>query len=153
MPSKKKYLLFIPIVLTLIVIDQLSKYFVKRLDDFPHWISPIYNKGIAFGINLPDYFTWALIGIILAWLIFQTFKYEKNLVSVIVLALAVGGAISNFIDRIIEGAVFDFISVGVFPVFNLADSAIVIGLLTYLLINLKQKPHEARGNNTNNREI
>jgi signal peptidase II len=49
------------------------------------------------------------------------------------LGLIVGGALGNLIDRIIYGSVVDFISVGWFPVFNLADSAIVCGGILLVL--------------------
>ena len=54
-------------------------------------------------------------------------------------ALILGGAIGNWIDRIRFGAVIDFLDFRVWPVFNIADSAITIGVALYLLLLLKKK--------------
>ncbi len=47
----------------------------------------------------------------------------------IALSLVIGGALGNVIDRILIGAVIDFISIGPFPSFNLADSAVTVGMI------------------------
>lgn len=54
------------------------------------------------------------------------------------LGLIIGGAIGNIIDRVVLGAVVDFIDVGFWPVFNLADTAIVIGVGLVILLVVKE---------------
>ncbi|MEO7362766.1 MAG: signal peptidase II [Gemmatimonadaceae bacterium] len=52
------------------------------------------------------------------------------------LGLAVGGATSNLLDRVVHGAVIDFIAVGWWPIFNLADAAMVIGAVLVVAISV-----------------
>lgn len=54
------------------------------------------------------------------------------------MGLIVGGAVGNIIDRILQGSVVDFIDFGFWPVFNLADMAIVIGVIITLFIVIKE---------------
>ena len=53
----------------------------------------------------------------------------RSIAPVAMLALMLGGALGNLIDRIHQGHVTDFVDIGPWPVFNLADSAIVVGLV------------------------
>ena len=99
----------------------------------------VENYGIAFGMFknkvLFFIFTNCIISAVVAFMIY---KYRRISVPVtICLSLILGGAIGNVIDRIRFGYVIDYLSFTIFPpVFNLADSAIVVGaiLLSLLLI-------------------
>ena len=66
------------------------------------------------------------------------------------IGLQLGGAFGNLIDRVRVGAVVDFIDVGRWPVFNLADSCVVVGITllaaTVLLDRAAQEEREASGN-------
>lgn len=55
-------------------------------------------------------------------------------------ALILGGAVGNWIDRLRFGAVIDFLDFRVWPVFNIADSAITLGVVLYLFLLLRKKP-------------
>jgi signal peptidase II len=73
---------------------------------------------------------------------YYSFKNKpKNNIEKIAYSLVLGGAIGNFIDRIIYRGVIDFISVKIFgydyPIFNLADSFIVIGVIILLIYTYK----------------
>jgi len=113
------------ISILLIAIDQLSKLLVVSVG-FP----VVYNRGIAFsllgGIN-PIFI--ALILIVLAR------SYRNNFWFGFIIA---GGA-ANLIDRIRLGYVIDFINLGFWPVFNLADVFITIGVLAIIIVNMKEK--------------
>jgi signal peptidase II len=63
------------------------------------------------------------------------------------LALQLGGAVGNLVDRITEGYVTDFISVGMFPVFNIADASISIGV-ALLILAMWLKEREQKSHNT-----
>ncbi|MDQ3098464.1 MAG: signal peptidase II [bacterium] len=144
-PHLKKQLFFYSgLFLLVIVIDQLSKLLVLNYRLFPVY----YNKTIAFSLPVAWYLPWLVIaGIGISFLFseqrkkltaqdLETFLNHKYLC--IALPLIAGGGISNIIDRIFHnGTVVDFIDLRYWPVFNLADSAIVTGviLIIYHLYN------------------
>ena len=108
---------------------------------------PVWNRGVSFGM-LGDSETsrWVLVGlafaivaILVVWLI-----RAGSTVVVFALVLVIGGALSNVIDRIVFGAVVDFIDIHAFgwhwPVFNLADMSIVAGTALLLYDGLFGSP-------------
>lgn len=101
------------------------------------------NTGIAFGIQLGGIFQIITSLLILIGLIcYAAVKLDFNRLSVkMFLALIIGGALGNLYDRIFLGAVRDFIKIGLWPNFNLADTAIVIGILLFALYSY-QTSHE-----------
>ena len=131
-----------------IALDQWSKYLVRV--NIPlgsswmpwDWLAPYArivhwnNTGAAFGL-LPaggTIFTIVAIIVSLAILYYYPRVPSHQPLLRIALVLQLGGAVGNLIDRLIEGPVTDFISVGRFPVFNLADSSIFIGVLILIFM-------------------
>ena len=149
----------------LVLIDQMSKYLVVEfLKDQPPIVVIedvlnffyVENRGAAFGImqDMRLFFIIITIAIVLA-ILFILFKNYKNnsLLFNISLALILGGAIGNFIDRFRLHYVVDFISFRIFgydfAVFNLADVFIVVGtILLAIMILLYENPK--RGNKWKN---
>ncbi len=136
------------IIAILIVLDQFSKFRViekvmpygkiEVIKDF-FYITYVENYGIAFGLF--KYNTLILVvltSVIILILCYFIYKYRNiNIGATICIALIVGGAVGNLIDRIKLGYVVDFIHFVIFPpVFNIADAAIVCGaiLLSILMI-------------------
>ena len=105
----------------------------------------IHNTGAAFGLfqdhSLPLTIV-ALVGVaillIYALFIYRRFPSLANMQNRIVLGLILGGTVGNLIDRLRLGYVTDFISIGIWPAFNIADSAITVGviLFAYSLLTL-----------------
>ena len=91
------------------------------------------NPGIAFSLLLPS--PWQELCIVFALLIvcLVAINTRQTRSLQIAFGLIIGGAVANLIDRAVTGAVTDFIAVGSFPVFNLADGAITIGACVLLL--------------------
>lgn len=137
-----KLVLFLVTALV-IVLDQLTKQLITRtmeLGDSNEIISNFLyityhrNSGAAFGFLQGQMLffyvitTVAVIGILI-WL--SKLNLKENRVLAIALALILGGALGNFIDRVIYQSVIDFIHTvwwgHNFPIFNLADSALVCG--------------------------
>ncbi len=120
------------------LLDQLTKYLVIQTlapgMSFPFRgffrFTHVHNTGSAFGIfqgfNTPLIFV-SIIGIIILTLIYRSQERPSNLLR-LSLALQLGGAFGNLVDRVRLGFVTDFIDIGPWPVFNIADAAIVSGL-------------------------
>ncbi len=132
----------------IVILDQASKImalkYLKNIDGIPivknilHF-TYVENRGAAFGILQNQKWIFIFITIAIIGFIIIYFKkdryYPKTMM--IGLSLIVGGAIGNLIDRIIYGYVVDFIDFRIWPVFNIADSAIVIGQVLVIYIVLR----------------
>ena len=139
-----------------IVLDQLSKLWVLNVFDLPskgsvHVGGPVsltmvWNEGVSFGLVRAeqDLTRWALVVFSLAVAAFLAVwarKIEKPLLAIAV-GLVMGGAVGNAIDRARFGAVADFLDFKAlyFPwVFNIADSAITVGVVLLLLDSLRSE--------------
>lgn len=93
---------------------------------------PVRNPGIAFGIQLPGGVQELLILIALVLVIYAAARSERSRLGDCGYGLIVGGALGNVVDRVKDGFVTDFFQVGAFPVFNVADSCITIGVVLLL---------------------
>ena len=89
----------------------------------------VKNTGAAFGIlkDSTTFFFFFSILIIIGFIIFLYYINNKNRWLFIASGLIIGGAIGNLIDRIRLGYVIDYLDFRIWPVFNLADSVVVIG--------------------------
>lgn len=151
---------FIPLLLTsiLLTLDQMSKGWVlQELGPEPgsreialigDWFSLVYvqNTGVAFGLfqNFTQFFTIIAL-IISAGAVYAYLFYLPNASTwvQVSIGLIIGGALGNVIDRIRLSYVIDFIRVGWWPVFNVADSSITTGvvlLALYLLFAEEERP-------------
>lgn len=140
----------------LVFCDQLTKSIVQSrlslgssipvLKDIFH-ITLVYNKGAAFGIFKEQPVMFIIIGFAAAFfmLIFTPRILEKGLLTVFSFALVLGGVLGNLIDRITFGHVVDFIDFRVWPVFNIADSAITCGIALIIFKMLTGKREPAAG--------
>jgi signal peptidase II len=110
-------------------------------------ITNVRNSGAAFGL-VPagaGVFTVASIVVSIVLVVYVA-RTPISLWGGVVLGLILGGTIGNGFDRIFYGFVTDFINVHFWPVFNVADSAISIGVVLLIAGNLLRKePHELRG--------
>lgn len=115
-------------------------YIVSHADQFANHplVGFVYhlNYNIAFSIPVSGTISSLLALIVLVGVVFQYGNtiWKSTIWTSVTLGLIFGGAIGNIIDRFLyNGAVIDFIKIGVFPVFNIADSAITLGVLITLL--------------------
>jgi signal peptidase II len=127
------------IILIILSLDQLAKFIITRNlqvnQSVPvikglFYLTLVQNRGAAFGIlrNQTILFVFtAIIAIILIYRELKSNKHKKLYSTALSLILA--GALGNLIDRLIFGYVIDFLDFRIWPVFNLADSAITIGAI------------------------
>jgi signal peptidase II len=94
----------------------------------------VRNKGVAFGIggDISAVFIGATIVLLLGFLVFIAVRGGGGWLVWLPAALLIGGALGNLADRVRDGAVTDFISLPLWPTFNLADLAITVGVLLLL---------------------
>jgi len=143
--------LIILLLLLLFIIDRASKYFAlnklyeKGVYFFEYFQLQLQtNSGIAFGIYLPKLLIIILINIIILFIFFYFLKSIKKeeYSNTFLLGLIIIGAISNLLDRIIYKEVIDFVQISIFPIFNLADVYISVGVISFLIINIKKDPEK-----------
>lgn len=140
-----------------VILDQLSKHWVTNVYELaargsvkvwgPFSLTWLENRGVSFGLLHSDANTmrWVLtlfalgVAIAIAWIVR---KAERPLVA-IAFGLMIGGAVGNAIDRVRFGAVIDFLDfqgLGFPWVFNVADSALTVGVILLLLDMLVDRP-------------
>lgn len=131
---------FFLIVIAVLAVDQVSKYFIRAnfalgeslpiVDNFFH-LTYVENPGAAFGFlaNKTVFFVILTIIIVAVLLYLAITMKNKHSLSYYALALVVGGAVGNFWDRVSKGTVTDMFDFRIWPVFNLADMALVVGLI------------------------
>ena len=145
--SQWDIIIFLSGVLGVVLIDRLTKNFFagflglnESIAVIPHVIhfSLVHNTGIAFGFFKDCGAVFIIIPVILTGLLIYNVYYYRHSpqlsrIYIVAFSLILGGAIGNLIDRITLGYVIDFIDFRVWPVFNVADSAITIGAGIILL--------------------
>ena len=159
MKFRRDYLTLAGISGFVVALDQWSKYLL-RLRLAPgetwspwDWLAPYArlvhsdNSGAAFGIFQDGAIFFTVVAILVSAAIIYYFPRvpaEQRSLR-IALALQLGGAVGNLIDRLLQaGRVTDLISLGSFPVFNLADASISIGVAILLSSMLLQRREPAQ---------
>jgi signal peptidase II len=133
----------------IVVLDQWTKWLVRVnipdggvwLPESLAWLSPYarivhwHNTGAAFGMfqNASMVFTVLAFIVIAAILYYYPHVENSDWSLRLAMSMQLGGAIGNLIDRLARGRVTDFISIGTFPVFNVADASISVGAVVLLL--------------------
>jgi signal peptidase II len=149
------------ITLAVIIVDQVTKIWILATFQFGE-ISPVipqvfnltlvFNKGAAFGIfsGIESPLVRGLVlgistSVALAIVVIALFKeYKDDVVAQCAIALILGGAVGNIIDRARLGMVVDFLDFYIsshhWPAFNIADSAICIGVTVLILLQVMKAP-------------
>ena len=135
------------IFLLILISDQLSKNVllnnfafgesVPIIKNIFH-ITLVFNPGIAFGMFKDHTVRFSILSaVVIGFIIFNLIKQKKqkqvDKIENLALYLILGGALGNLIDRLRFGFVIDFLDFRIWPVFNIADTAITIGLILLLI--------------------
>jgi len=150
--------IFFPTAGLIVTLDQLSKVWIRSNlpvgqslpDEGFFQLTHVHNTGGVFGLFQGQSFSLTIValvgvGFLLSVLfIYRRFPLLNSIPGKLAIGLVLGGIVGNLIDRLSQGYVTDFIDVGVWPVFNIADSAIVVGviILAYTMLTLvRAKKH------------
>jgi len=146
------YMLWCVLVATFIL-DQLSKFYICRglslgqsvpvFKDIFH-LSLVYNTGSVFGLFRGKNSLLIIFSLGIIYFIFRDYFLNKHsyvFKKRLALYLILGGALGNLLDRLRLGYIVDFLDFRVWPVFNLADSAITIGVFLLAIDLLVHKSH------------
>lgn len=171
MENKKKWIILIAVVIIAVFLDQITKYWISHKmlvhQSITLWkeffrITFVYNRGMVFGLKPHDLFPFLPVSKILVifmsvatilLIVYYKFLQDNRNFSLFGLSFIISGALGNLIDRISANQVVDFLDVGVnerlrWPVFNLADSWITIGIIMLLslavLDHFKSLPEKER---------
>src|SRR5215216_3326907 len=149
------------IAIVIVGLDQWTKAMVRGnipaggswLPESWQWLSPYarivhwYNTGAAFGMFKDASMVFTVLAfIVIGAILFYYPKVERDDWSLrLALSMQLGGALGNLIDRLTIGHVTDFISVGNFPVFNIADASISVGaVVLFLGVWLQERAEKKR---------
>jgi len=152
-PRAGRYVAFFLIALLLVVADQLIKFWIRENlaigQSLWNWgifeiarVPP--NTGAAFGLFQDQTLLLVIVSgigivfiLVYAFLIYRRYPFLDSWLSRVTLGMILGGTIGNLIERVQYllgqlGGVTDFIHVGWWPPFNLADSAVVVGVILFI---------------------
>ena len=149
--------LFLGLAALVVILDQTTKRLAEErlrgqrplpvVDDIVRF-RYVENRGAAFGLLQDQTAFFVFVGILVVGVIAASYRYlpRSGFRLHLALGLQLGGAIGNLIDRVRQGYVVDFVDFGYhsnwWPVFNVADSAIVVGVALLALNALAPAPHE-----------
>ncbi len=128
-------------------VDQVSKWvIVTSLELREHWvplsaledifdITYTRNTGAAFGLGQEFGNVFLVIAVVVVGVILYYYRtLEANWVIRVALGLMMGGAIGNAVDRVFRGYVVDFLHLHGWPIFNVADSVVVLGVALWVAV-------------------
>ena len=140
-------IVFFSLTLLVIAADQLSKIWIRSNlaigESLPETglvrLTHISNTGAAFGLFQGHSFPLTIVALVGATVIllfalyfYRRFPFYDRRLGKLALGLMLGGTIGNLIDRLNQGFVTDFIDIGIWPTFNVADSAVVVGVILFV---------------------
>lgn len=146
----------VPVALVVLALDQVSKYFIemwlipyRELAVFEYFsLALSYNQGVAFGIfhdasSAVHVLLQIVILYIIGWLLYTLHKLKRSELPLLwPLALILGGALGNGVDRFLDGRIVDFLALHYedwyWPTFNIADMAITIGAGLFIYQTLRK---------------
>lgn len=144
-------------IVIIIALDQLTKYMIVKSLEIGDSIKVIKNllyitshrnEGAAWGILQGKMWLFYIVTIVVLVILIMFFKsegYGKPLIQ-FGLSLLIAGSIGNFIDRLIRSEVVDFIDTYIFgynfPIFNVADAALTIGVIVLIIVILFEGKEE-----------
>jgi signal peptidase II len=152
-PRRARWALLLAVAALVLALDQLSKaWVVSELGDgrIIELVGSVrlrltMNYGSAFSLANGRGALISLLALVVVAVLLRTGRHARSPVMAVALGLVVGGALGNLIDRafragdgFLGGGVVDFVDLQWWPVFNLADSAIVVGAITLFVVQWRE---------------
>jgi signal peptidase II len=161
------FLILFGVALLVLTLDQLTKSWVVASVPEGGWWSPVpglwrvfrivhtTNSGAAFGIfpQQGSFFMLVAVIVVLAIVFYQHRLPINGWLIRLTLGLQLGGATGNLVDRLRYGSVVDFIDLGFWPIFNLADLSIVVGVAALAYYLWREDQHVASSSFAADEEI
>jgi signal peptidase II len=157
-PRTGRPVLATTIVVAVVAADQVSKFWAVR-----HWgrshlsivgdavdLRLVRNTGSAFSLFQAFTPLLAIVAAVVAFFLVRAVHQARDPLMVVGLSLVLGGALGNLVDRLLRapgflrGAVVDFVHVGAWPIFNVADAAITVGVVLIVVWALRADARERR---------
>ena len=146
---KNRHLLIFSAAFLVILIDQISKFAIRNSMHLSQsipvvknifYITYLQNLGAGFGILQQQRLLLILVSAaVVCIILFYSKKIgKKDRLLQVISGIVLGGTIGNLIDRIIYGYVIDFLDFMIWPVFNIADSAVTIGIILLIVYYWKK---------------
>ena len=157
MAGRARWRLLLGVAAVVLIADQLTKWWaMEALDDRmidlvgSLRLRLVMNYGSAFSIAQGRGALISLLALVIVAVLLRSGRYATRPASALAIGLVVGGAIGNLLDRafregdgFLGGGVVDFIDLQWWPVFNIADSAIVVGAIVLFLAEFREEADEA----------
>lgn len=149
------------IAVLIIAADQLTKWLVLKnmelgeripvMDPYVAWLSH-RNRGAAWGMLEGQMWLFAIITVaVIIGILYYFHKHAKGQpLFQLSLMVLLGGAVGNFIDRMVRGEVVDFVDVLIpvinyeFPIFNVADAALTVGVVLMIIFIIYDEKQEKK---------
>lgn len=158
---KQQYYIGLSLFITLIILigDQLTKFIIRTQMTLGEsfavvpkflYITSHRNNGAAWGIlsGKMTFFYIITIIVLIALIVFYIKEAKNNMLMQIAISLLFSGALGNFIDRVSSGEVVDFIDTVIFgydfPIFNIADASLTIGVVLLIIVLLKNQNQKGK---------
>ncbi|EOG8975130.1 signal peptidase II [Staphylococcus pseudintermedius] len=158
---KQQYYIGLSLFITLIILigDQLTKFIIRTQMTLGEsfavvpkflYITSHRNNGAAWGIlsGKMTFFYIITIIVLIALIVFYIKEAKNNMLMQIAISLLFSGALGNFIDRVSSGEVVDFIDTVIFgydfPIFNIADASLTIGVVLLIIVLLKYQNQKGK---------
>ncbi|EGQ3423620.1 signal peptidase II [Staphylococcus pseudintermedius] len=158
---KQQYYIGLSLFITLIILigDQLTKFIIRTQMTLGEsfavvpkflYITSHRNNGAAWGIlsGKMTFFYIITIIVLIALIVFYIKEAKNNKLMQIAISLLFSGALGNFIDRVSSGEVVDFIDTVIFgydfPIFNIADASLTIGVVLLIIVLLKDQNQKGK---------
>lgn len=145
------------VTIIVVLLDQLLKHIAQVINmnivliDNMFSLKYVQNDGAAFSLLSGHPIVLIFITFAITVFLYKLmYSYKEDISTDIAFGFMYGGIFGNLIDRVIFQYVRDFISIGDYPVFNIADSAIVVGVAILLIITIKGEIDGRKRNNDDN---